>query len=123
VNYITREDLAQALAATLIGGRGKHVYDVTGPEPVSRAEIARIASELAGRPVRYASIDPAERRKRLAAAGTPPFFVEVSVKFEVEAARGYWNLTTPHVKELTGREPTSVRAFLTANRAALLAAA
>jgi NAD(P)H dehydrogenase (quinone) len=123
VNYVTRENVAQSLAAALIGGRGRHIYDSTGPEPVSRAELAAIASELTGRSVRYVSVDPAERRNQLGAAGTPPFFVEATIKFEVETARGYWDIVTPDVKELTGREPTSVREFLTANRAALRSAA
>ena len=122
-NYVTREDIAHTLAAALASGRGKRIYDATGPKPVSRSELAAIASELAGRPVRYVSIDPDERRQQLAAAGTPPFFVEVNVTFEVETARDYWNISTPHVKELTGREPTSVREFLIANRAALQNAA
>ena len=47
----------------------------------------------------------------------------MNVTFEVETARDYWNISTPHVKELTGREPTSVREFLIANRAALQNAA
>ena len=49
--------------------------------------------------------------------------VHSNVTFEVETARDYWNISTPHVKELTGREPTSVREFLIANRAALQNAA
>jgi NAD(P)H dehydrogenase (quinone) len=122
VNYVTREDIARTLAAVLPTAQGRHVYDATGPKPVARAELAAIASEISGRPVRYVSVEPAERRRQLAAAGTPPFFVEMTVRFEVEAARGYWNIATPHVRELTGRQPMSVQEFLAANRAALQSA-
>jgi NAD(P)H dehydrogenase (quinone) len=53
------------------------------------------------------------------AAGLPAAFADALTDFDVAAAQGYHAIVTPTVKELTGREPTSVRAYLTANKAAL----
>jgi NAD(P)H dehydrogenase (quinone) len=102
---------------------GRRILDVTGPEPVTQDEIAAIAGEIAGRPVRHVPLDPADLRKGLVEAGLPQLYADVLVGFDVDAAEGYHAIATPTVKELTGREPASVRDFLTAQREALLAAA
>jgi NAD(P)H dehydrogenase (quinone) len=123
-NYVTREDCARAAAAALAADfDGRRILDVTGPEPVTQDEIAAVASEVAGRPVRHVPVEPADLRKGLVGAGLPQIYADLLVGYDVDAAEGYHAIVTPTVKELTGREPTSVRDFLTAQRAALLAAA
>lgn len=119
-NYVTREDCARADAAALASDwNGRRILDVTGPKPVTPAELAALATELTGRTVEHVSVTPEERAKGLAAAGLPPFVVELILDFERAAARGYHSIVTPTVRELTGREPTSLVEFLTAKRAAL----
>ena len=120
-NYVTREDCAQTAAAALLKASGKLVLDVTGPAPVTQDEIAAIASELTGKTVTHIAVSPDDLRKGLSGAGLPPFLVAALVAFDIDAARGYHAINTPTVQELTGRAPTSVRAFLTEQRAALLA--
>jgi NAD(P)H dehydrogenase (quinone) len=123
-NYVTREDCARAAAAALAADfDGRRILDVTGPRPVTQDEIAAIASEIAGRPVRHVSVDPADLQKGLIAAGLPQIYADLLVEYDVDAAEGYHAIATPTVRELTGREPTPVRDFLAAQRAALLAAA
>jgi NAD(P)H dehydrogenase (quinone) len=119
-SYVTREDCARTAAAALASASGRQILDVTGPAAVTQAELAAIASELTGRPVTHVSVGPAELREGLRHAGLPPFMADALVAFDVAAAQGYHAVVTPTVKALTGREPTSVRAFLTAHRAALL---
>ena len=119
-NYVTREDCARADAAALATGwNGRRILDVTGPKPVTAAELAALASKLTGRPVAHVNVTPDERAQGLAAAGLPPFVIDLILGFERAAARGYHSIVTPTVRELTGREPTSVEDFLTAKRAAL----
>jgi NAD(P)H dehydrogenase (quinone) len=119
-SYVTREDCAAVAAAILASDfSGKQILDVTGPAPITQDEVAAIAIELSGKPVKHIPLAAADLRKGLLAAGLPPAFADGLTDFDVDAARGYHAIVTPVVKELTGREPTSVRAFLTANRAAL----
>ncbi len=122
-NYVTREDCARADAAALASDwRSRRILDVTGPEPVTQAELARIASELTGRPLRYKKLTRDEHAQILTSAGLPPFLVDALLSFNQAAARGYHAVTAPTVAELTGRPPTSVKTFLAAHRDQLAAA-
>lgn len=120
-NYVTREDCAQTAAAAMLKATGKQVLNVNGPAPVTQDEIAALASEVTGKKIVHVAVSPADLRKGLTGAGLPPFLVEALVAFDIDAARGYHAINAPTVQELTGREPTSVRAFLGEHRAALLA--
>jgi NAD(P)H dehydrogenase (quinone) len=103
VAYVTREDCAAAAAAVLAtDGHEFQAYDITGPEVVRSADIARIAEELTGVEI--------ERVEAAAGGGgmlSGPSFQVVS----------------PAVEALTGQPPTSVRELLESNRATLLEAA
>ena len=122
-NYVTREDCARVAAAVLADDfDGKRILDVTGPEPLTQAAVAALASEVSGKPVTYVALPADALRAGLADAGLPPSLVAGLVGFDVDAAQGRHAITTPTVEDLTGRAPTSVKDFLTANRAALLPA-
>jgi NAD(P)H dehydrogenase (quinone) len=119
-SYVTHADCAAAAAAALASDfNGKRILDVTGPAPVTQDELAAIASELTGKPLKHVALSADDLKKGLAAAGVPPVFVDVVADFDIAAAEGYHAIVTPAVKELTGKDPTSMRAFLTANKAAL----
>ena len=120
-NYVTREDCAQTAAAALLKAAGKQVLYVNGSAPVTQDEIAAIVSDVTGKKVTHIPVSPDDLRKGLTGAGLPSFLVEALVAFDIDAARGYHAINAPTVQELTGRAPTSVRAFLTEHRAALLA--
>jgi NAD(P)H dehydrogenase (quinone) len=123
-SYVTREDCARTAAAALASDfSGRRILDVTGPAAVTQAELAAIASDLAGRPVDHVSVGPDELRKGLIASGMPAGLADVMVYFDLAAAEGYHGMVVPTVETLTGKPPTSVRTFLTANRAALKPAA
>jgi len=119
--YVTREDCAQAAAAALASSdTGNNTWNITGPDLVTYAELAKLASELTGRPVIYESVTPEERTAQLIAAGTPEFIAKLLVSSQKAIAQGKMGAATTAVKDLTGREPMSVREFLTANKSALM---
>jgi len=122
--YVTREDCAQAAAAALASSdTNNKTWNITGPDLVTYAELARLASELTGRPVSFEAVTPEERVAQLIAAGTPEFIAKLLVSSQMAIAQGKMGTPSTAVKELTGREPMSVREFLSSNRAALLPAA
>src|ERR1700722_2549109 len=122
--YVTREDCARAAAAALASSdTDNKTWNITGPDLVTYAELAKLASELTGRPVTFEAVTPEERVAQLIAAGTPEFIAKLLVSSQMAIALGKMGTPTTAVKELTGREPTSVREFLSSNRAALLPAA
>jgi NAD(P)H dehydrogenase (quinone) len=121
--YVTREDCAQAAAAALASpDTSNKTWNITGPDLVTYADLASVATELAGRPVTYLPVTPEERTAQLIAAGTPEFIAKLLVSSQVAISQGKMGTPSTAVKELTGREPMSVREFLSAHRAALVPA-
>lgn len=121
--YITREDCARAAAAALAATTaGHHILEITGPQGLSDAEIAQIASEVTGRPIQVIPVSAEEKRNALIGAGLPPMVADLMLSFEAATAQGLVGAVSPAVAELTGRAPQSVRDFLTAHKAALLGA-
>lgn len=100
IGYISREDCARAAAAVLTtpGHEGK-AYDITGPELLGVRETAAVASAVTGKKIEVVQ----------GGADTRPGFGRPAMAF-----------TTTHFKDLTGREPTSLRQLFEANKQALL---
>jgi NAD(P)H dehydrogenase (quinone) len=122
--YVTREDCAQAAAAALASEETENkMWNSTGPDLVTYAELAKLASEFTGRPVQFVAVTPEERTAQLIALGTPEPIAKILVSSQVAISQGKMGTPTTAVKELTGRGPMSVREFLSAHRAALLPAA
>src|SRR5580698_3148686 len=121
--YVTREDCAQAAAAALASTETSNkTWNITGPAVVTYAELARLASELTSHPVTFVPVEAAERAAQLVAVGTPEPIAKMLVSGQLAIAQGKMGTATTAVKELTGREPVSVREFLSAHKAALLPA-
>lgn len=122
VGYVTREDCARVAAAALASpAMGRITLDITGPEVITYAELARITSEISGQAVSYVNIAPEAMQNILVGAGLPPSYAEALVSFQTATAQGFLSLSTNAVVELTGTAPQSVHDFLLAHREALLA--
>src|ERR1700691_2349376 len=122
--YVTREDCAQAAAAALAStDTSNRTWNITGPAVVTYAELANLASELRGGPVTYVPVDAAQRTAQLIALGTPEPIAKMLVSGQLAVAQGKMGVATTAVKELSGREPVSVREFLSVREEAPLAAA
>lgn len=121
VGYITREDCARAAAGALLRPAENKTYSVTGPEALSVAEIARIASEVTGKPLAVVDVSDDDLAAGAKAAGVPDFVIEhFIVALERNTREGKMALATDAVETLWGTRPASLRDFLTANRSALL---
>src|ERR1700722_4147390 len=104
--YVTREDCAQAAAAALASTETSNkTWNITGPAVVTYAELAKLASELTGRPVIFVPVEAAERASQLVAVGTPEPIAKMLVSGQLAIAQGKMGTATTAVKELTGRDP------------------
>jgi NAD(P)H dehydrogenase (quinone) len=118
--YVSREDCAAAAAAALAGeGHEDRVYDITGPELVTQAQVAALAAEISGRPVVPVAIDDEEATQNLMAVGLPADTATAIASFGTAIREGVLEVLSSHVEDLTGRPPLSLREVLEANRSAL----
>ncbi|EWY40081.1 nucleoside-diphosphate sugar epimerase [Skermanella stibiiresistens SB22] len=123
VAHVTRDDCARAAAAALAAGeRGNARYDVTGPEALTTTEIAAIASDVFGRPITVVQVTDEQLAEGMVASGVPAFLAPILVSFDTNTRVGRADLVGDGVKTLTGEDPTSLRDYLTANKAAFLKA-
>ena len=122
--FVTREDCARAAAAALSStDTGDRVLEIAGPAIVTVRDVARLASELPGRPVSYVPVEPAALKAGLVAAGLRGHVADVLVSMHVAMAQGKFRAATSAVADLTGRVPMSVAAFLSSKSDLLPAAA
>jgi NAD(P)H dehydrogenase (quinone) len=123
VAYIDCDDIAACAAALLAGpGRTAESYDLTGPEPLTGADIAMKLSAALGRTVTPVPLTPSELAATLQARGLPAAFAGDVAALAAEVADGSLAATTPAVRDLTGQAARTFDEFLTANSHALRAA-
>lgn len=121
IAYVTREDCAAAAAGALTGsGHENTVYDVTGPELVSQAELAAALAEVSGRPVELVAVDDERFVAGLVVSGLPEQMARVFAGFGTAIREGLLETRTDAVERLAGRPATSVAEFLAAHREELL---
>ena len=107
--YVTREDCAAAAAAVLTqDGHAGIAYDITGPEAITAAGLAALASELGNRGVEVVHLDDDAFSAGLRAAGLPDGAVTMITSFGAATRGGYLATVTSTVTELTGTAPTSL---------------
>ena len=111
VSWTAHADLAEA-AAVVLADEGR--YDgptppLTGPEALDFADLAALASDVRGRPVRREVIADDELRARMAARGAPPHAAEIALGFYVASRAGEFARVDPTLEQLLGRRPTPMR--------------
>ena len=112
-SWVAHGDLAEAAAVVLAEDR----YDgptppLTGPEALDFGDLARIASELTGRPVRREVVSDEVMRATLEAQGLPPHVVEIYMGMYIGARDGEWAAVDPELETLIGRPRTTMREMM-----------
>lgn len=112
--YVSRLDCAAAAAAVLAGGDGhaNKAYDITGPELLGGADLARL---YGAEPV---AVDDAAFVAGLIAAGLPDAAASLIASFGTAIREGFLDQRSGDVEALTGRAPRPVDAVLATAAAA-----
>lgn len=114
ISYATREDCARVAAAALASDSGENqVIEITGPEALDNKELAAILQEISGKPVEAIAIDHDSLVSALLQAGIPEVFSNLLADFDTAQEKGDFDILSPAIRELTGREPQTVREFFT----------
>ena len=117
--FVDVRDIAAVAAHALAeDGHEGRVYDVTGPEAVSYADIAATFTRVLGREVRYVDVPPEAARKGMVDAGLPAWMADAVN--ELNASMKQWRLTgvTDVVRRIGRKEPVTVEQFVREHAAA-----
>ncbi len=119
--YITRADCAVAAATALLEAEGRRIYDIGGPGAVTGDDLAALYTTLSGRPVVAINVPAEGLIAGLTQGGVAAAMAGVLARFDTDSAKGYLGIVAGHFADLTGQQPESVAAFVTRNKAALIA--
>ncbi|WP_367318182.1 NmrA family NAD(P)-binding protein [Streptomyces sp. HUAS ZL42] len=112
IAMVDPRDVASAAAAVLTTtGHDDRTYQLTGPEAITYAEVARRLSSVLGRSVEYIDVPDEAALAGLAQAGLPPWLAEQVVALFGALRAGVNSSTTKTVRELTGHEPRRFEEF------------
>jgi NAD(P)H dehydrogenase (quinone) len=132
--FVAKRDCVDSAAAVLTTpGHEGAIYEITGPELLTFRDAARIAADVAGKPIECIVVSHDEMQARFDAAGIPRRFVEgmapansgpwgseEMMSYERAIREGYFAVCSRHVQLLTGRPAASLREVYLANRDALI---
>ncbi len=111
--FVSREDAARTVAAAVQMQPGG-VCDVTGPEALSVADIARRLSALVGRPLRYEDEPADAARERLSRLEPLAWRVDLSVGWFEAIAAGELARISDTVLRFTGTAPLTLEEYFRA---------
>lgn len=114
-SFASRHDMGAAAAAVLTGtGHENKTYEIASNETYSFADIAKLLSDLSGKPVHYVSPTAEEFGTALAQAGVPAEGIQMATAFSTAIAQGEFDLPDSTLEKLLGRKPESAADFLKA---------
>ena len=114
VGAVSRDDVADAAVAVLLGGaeHDGRTYDLTGPEAITLREAAEELSRATGRRVTYSAETVEEAYASRSSYDAPDWEVEGWVTSYLAMANGDLDVVSDAVLGLTGHAPTTFAEFL-----------
>lgn len=110
--FVDVDDIAEVAAAALTGSRHDgEIYEVTGPQLMTYADVAEQLSEASGREIRYQPITAEEFLIGLEQAGVPGGYRELlDYLFKINQS-GINSTVTDGIERALGRAPRTFREF------------
>ncbi|MGV3560334.1 SDR family oxidoreductase [Larkinella arboricola] len=106
-------DIAAVAAEALTGnGYEGKIYDLTGPEALTHAQLAAQLSEGLNRPIQYVDVPPAAMRQALLSVGFPEWQADGLIEDYAHYARGEASAVSSAVQDVTGQPPRDFRSFV-----------
>ena len=112
IGLVDTRDVA-AVAARVLGepGHGGRIYEITGPEAHSFAELAAQIGDACGREVAYVDVSPSEAEKAMLAAGLPAWLADALNGLYGIFSAGHASRLTRVVEDVTGKPARTFAAF------------
>jgi uncharacterized protein YbjT (DUF2867 family) len=112
VALIDADDIAAVAVEALTGGDfdGQQL-ELTGPGPLTLAEVAETISSVSGRAVSYQPLSAEQMGGLLASNGVPADYIPMLLRDMAASAEGRGSGVSDTVARVTGREPTAFADF------------
>lgn len=111
-SFVDARDIAAVAVAALTGeGHTGQAYTITGPEALTRDEVARQLSQVTGHEVTYQNITPEQLKAGMTAAGASPAYVGLMDALYGFVRAGQTAQVTDDVQRVTGQPPRSFAQF------------
>jgi len=108
--FVARADVARVAAAVLAdpAGHAGRTYDLTGPQALTLTDVARVLSDVRGRPVTFADETLDEAYASRASYGAPDWQVDAWVSTYTAIASDVMAEVTDDVERVTGTPPLTL---------------
>ena len=112
ISAVDTRDIAAVAAAALTGeGHTGKIYNLTGPQALSHAEMAEELSTALGRPIQFVDVSPEAMHDTLLQVGFPAWQAGGLIEDYAHYARGEAAVVTGDIKVATGRAPRTFEVF------------
>lgn len=106
ISVIDVRDIGAVAAKTLTDGKYEgRVYELTGPESLTHAEMAEQLSQAVGKPIKHVEVSPDVMREALLRNGMPKWQAEGVLEDYEHYRKGEAEEVSPAVMDITGYEP------------------
>ena len=113
-----RDIAAVAVNVLTTPGHDRKIYELTGPELLSYAEVVQKIAAVTGKPLKFVDVPEATWRQEMLNAGFPPLMVETLLVYFASVKAGRWYATST-VAELLGRPARTFDEWVRDHAAAL----
>ncbi len=109
VPFALRSEMAEAMANVLLeSGCANRIYNLTGSESYSFADVAATLSDLSGKKVKYTPAEQSAFEAQMQEHGVPETMIQRIVGFLTDIKNGQEEEVSPDLGNLLGREPSSL---------------
>ncbi len=112
VSVVDVRDIAASAVAALTGdGHAEKIYDLTGPQSLTHAEMAAQLSSAVGRPITYTDAPPEAMRAAMVGMGMPEWQADGLIEDYAHYRRGEAASVEGGVEAATGTAPRDFQSF------------
>ncbi|KZK98006.1 MULTISPECIES: ergot alkaloid biosynthesis protein [unclassified Pseudovibrio] len=113
VGFIDTADIAECAVAALLSEQSANSdFILTGPEALSYSDVAAQLSKVLARKIDHVQLTLEQLIEHLKRGGLPQEYAEILAGMDINISQGSENRVTSCVKDLTGRAPQSMQAFI-----------
>nr|WP_246242071.1 SDR family oxidoreductase [Flexivirga aerilata] len=114
ISFTDVRDVAAVIAAALTQtGHDNEIYEITGPDAFTFAQVAALFSQELGKDVTFVDVAPDDAREGMLSSGLSPWLADAFVELYGIYRAGYGAAVLPGpIEKVTGRPAASLTTFL-----------